>query len=179
MEKLIKSRERVSKFAEVYTPSFVVKDMCDLVGDILKFKKKHPCGGSTWKVLEPACGNGNFLVEILDRKLSLITHNFELNALIAVSSLYGVDIQEDNCKECRERLYTLVLSYGETDKDILRKILDKNIICGNTLTQQTSQNTDLIFTDYVFQEGKILCMEHSFKDMLNGITDNVIKEYLL
>ena len=72
-----------------------------------------------------------------------------------------------------------MLSYGETDKDILRKILDKNIICGNTLTQQTSQNTDLIFTDYVFQEGKILCMEHSFKDMLNGITDNVIKEYLL
>ena len=165
MEKLIKSRERVSKFAEVYTPSFVVKDMCDLVGDILKELR--------------SCGNGNFLVEILDRKLSLITHNFELNALIAVSSLYGIDIQEDNCKECRERLYTLVLSYGETDKDILRKILDKNIICGNTLTQQTSQNTDLIFTDYVFQEGKILCMEHSFKDMLNGITDNVIKEYLL
>lgn len=171
MEKLIKSRERVSKFAEVYTPSFVVKDMCDLVGDILKELRS--------KVLEPACGNGNFLVEILDCKLSLITHNFKLNALIAVSSLYGIDIQEDNCKECRERLYTLVLSYGETDKDILRKILSKNIICGNTLTQQTSQNTDLIFTDYVFQEGKILCMEHSFKDMLNGVTDNVIKEYLL
>lgn len=168
MEKLIKSKERVSKFAEVYTPSFVVKDMCDLVGDTLKELKS--------KVLEPACGNGNFLVEILDRKLSLITHNFGLNALIAVSSLYGI---EDNCKECRERLYTLVLSYGETDKDILRKILGKNIICGNTLTQQTSQGTDLIFTDYVFQEDKILCMEHSLKDMLNGITDSVIKEYLL
>ena len=171
MEKLIKSKERVSKFAEVYTPSFVVKDMCDLVGDTLKELRS--------KVLEPACGNGNFLVEILDRKLSLITHNFGLNALIAVSSLYGIDIQEDNCKECREKLYTLVLSYGETDKDILRKILGKNIICGNTLTQQTSQGTDLIFTDYVFQEDKILCMEHSLKDMLNGITDSVIKEYLL
>ena len=107
MEKLIKSRERVSKFAEVYTPSFLVKDMCDLVGDILKELRS--------KVLEPACGNGNFLVEILDRKLSLITHNFELNALIAVSSLYGIDIQE------LKNIYEEQISYLYDLEDLLNK----------------------------------------------------------
>lgn len=95
-----------------------------------------------------------------------------------MSSVYGVDIQGDNVKECRERLYNLVLSFGDTDKITLKKILERNIICGNTLTQTTSQGTDLIFTDYVFKD-RIVCLEHSFKDMLNGISDKIIKVYLL
>lgn len=104
--KAIKSQKRVADHGEVFTAEREVNAMLDLV------KNETERIESTF--LEPACGNGNFLAEVLRRKLSSVesrhaTHQteFEFNAVLAISSLYGIDILEDNAQECRDRLFTL------------------------------------------------------------------------
>ena len=92
MEKLIKSRERVSDFAEVYTAKREVKAMCDLI-------PQEQWDDIDTTFLEPACGNGNFLVEIFERKLSRC--NIYQDGLRALKSITGIDIQADNCEESR------------------------------------------------------------------------------
>lgn len=95
MEKQIKSRQRVADHGEVYTAEREVKAMCDLVSD--------ECNRIDSRFLEPACGDGNFLAEILCRKLAAVKKkykksviDYEKNSLLAVSSIYGVDILADN-----------------------------------------------------------------------------------
>ena len=124
-EKLVKSKERVKNFAEVYTPNWIIKDMVALTN----------ASKIATTVLEPACGNGNFLVEILEQKLS--NANDANEALIALRSLYGIDIQDDNVEECKLRLCdTFLKHYQSIDKKIILDILDKNIVCGNFLTKR-------------------------------------------
>ena len=100
----IKSKTRVSKFGEVYTPEHIVNAMLDLV--------KEESYRIDSKFLEPACGNGNFLVRILERKLEAASRmgleNFDRNLFIAVSSIYAVDILKDNVKEAKERMIDVV-----------------------------------------------------------------------
>ena len=88
MEKQIKSRQRVADHGEVYTAEREVKAMCDLVSD--------ECSRIDSRFLEPACGDGNFLAEILCRKLAVVKKkykksviDYEKNTLLAVSSIYG------------------------------------------------------------------------------------------
>ena len=102
----VKSKQRVAEHGEVFTAEREVKAMCDLVAD--------ECTRIDSKFLEPACGEGNFLIEILKRKLQTVKSKFqnnfsecERNSLIALSSLYGIDILEDNVKICRENLFNL------------------------------------------------------------------------
>ena len=129
-EKLIKSRKRVKDFAEVYTPSWLVKDMVNLVPSI---------EGIYITVLEPSCGNGNFLIEVLNRKLELC--ETESDALSAVGSLFGVDIQTDNVLECRERLFQRTLEiFPMADSYLLRKTLERNILPGDFLTRKLYKN---------------------------------------
>ena len=104
MKKQIKSRQRVADHGEVYTAEREVKAMCDLVSD--------ECNRIDSRFLEPACGDGNFLAEILCRKLAVVKKkykksviDYEKNSLLAVSSIYGVDILADNVDACRERLF--------------------------------------------------------------------------
>lgn len=124
-EKLIKSKERVSKFAEVYTPEWLVKDMCNMI-------PKEMWESIDKTVLEPACGNGNFLVEILLRKLCLCKN--EDDCLRALDSIYGIDIQADNVEESKERMLYIVQSiYGLFIREEAKEILDKRIICGDSL----------------------------------------------
>ncbi len=138
----IKSKERVSAHGEVFTADREVNAMLDLV--------KQETERIDSRFLEPACGNGNFLVKILERKLAVVARlyskscvDYQLNALIAVSSIYGIDIQMDNVQECRERLYGIfVASYKQHFKPTLaeeyflsiRYILSKNILWGDALT---------------------------------------------
>ena len=127
-EKLIKSKERVKNFAEVFTPDFIVKDMCDLIPEEIWSNIE-----STF--LEPACGNGNFLVEILRRKLELCKN--EKDGLKALSSIVGIDIQADNCEESRKRLKAMYCDKFPDASDfalyIADKILENNIVCGDSL----------------------------------------------
>ena len=105
--KQIKSRQRVADHGEVFTNSREVNAMLDLVRDE-SFRLDS-------RFLEPACGDGNFLIEILRRKLSLLKDvksqtEWEFKSLIAVGSCYGIDILPDNAEACRTRLEEYVLS---------------------------------------------------------------------
>lgn len=141
-EKQTKSKTRVREHGEVYTAEREVKAMCDLVDNM--------CQDYSKRFLEPACGNGNFLAEILTRKLANIKKNyrrsaydFERFSVFAVSSLYGVDILQDNVSECRNRLFEIwnteyksvcKKECNEQTCNAVKYILNKNILCGNALT---------------------------------------------
>lgn len=118
----IVSKERVKKFGEVYTAKREVKAMCDLIP--LKVWEDI---SSTF--LEPACGNGNFLVEILKRKLELCKNSNDVET--AYNSVTAIDIQPDNCKQAKQRLYDMIPDYA--DKQKIKNILENNIICGDSL----------------------------------------------
>ena len=130
-EKIIKSKQRVKDFAEVFTPAHIVKDMCDLIPDDVWNNIE-----STF--LEPSCGNGNFLVEIYRRKLKLCKD--EKDGLKALSSMVGIDIQPDNCEECRKRLMAQYLEAFPNANEVCillaAGILQNNIICGDSLKIQ-------------------------------------------
>lgn len=124
-EHLIKSKKRVKDFGEVFTPKHIVQDMCSLIPPEMYSIEKT--------FLEPACGNGNFLLEILERKLKNC-HN-EIEVKIAVESIYGIDIQEDNVLEARQRLNILIQQfYPKVD---CMEILRKNIVVGDFLRTET------------------------------------------
>ena len=124
----IKSKKRVSDFGEVFTAEREVKAMCDLIpNDVWENIE------STF--LEPSCGNGNFLVEILARKYGYCES--AADGLKALNSIMAIDIQSDNCQESRERLLNQFVSHfpnaTEEVKSKAETILQKNIICGDSL----------------------------------------------
>ncbi|MDR3233944.1 MAG: hypothetical protein LBT46_09840 [Planctomycetaceae bacterium] len=133
----IKSRERVRNHGEVFTAGREVKAMCDLVGeDIADIEKS---------VLEPAAGNGNFLVEILQRRIDKIAQTPAKNGnknfllLVALSNIYAVDILADNVKEARQRLKEIMLNAvsrpGADYESAVDALLETNIIRGDFLTK--------------------------------------------
>ena len=142
MENGIKSKERVKQFGEVFTPENIVKDMCNLGG----LKEVTYNIESTF--LEPSCGNGNFLVELLERKMKSVCNGssssdeFNLNTIKTICSLYGVDIQLDNIIECRKRMSSLIeqfyanseYEYTENMQKSVEFILCRNVIVGDMLT---------------------------------------------
>ena len=100
--KQVKSRNRVTDHGEVFTAEREVNAMLDLV--------IHETERIESRFLEPACGNGNFLSEILSRKMRVVEQRygknqleFERYSVVAVGSIYGVELLSDNAKECRER----------------------------------------------------------------------------
>lgn len=104
MAKQVKSKQRVADHGEVFTAEREVNAMLDLV--------KQETERIDSRFLEPACGDGNFLAEILRRKLAVVKTNYRRNpadyekyAVIAVTSIYGIDILQDNVEACRERLF--------------------------------------------------------------------------
>ena len=143
----IKSKDRVRDLAEVYTNVREVRAMLDLV----PFKKPEDIIG--YKYLEPACGNGNFLNEIMLRKLhgvnvkyaddSLTTYEFFTAK--AVSSIYGIDICPENVVEARERLFRLVKSNFDLHMggyissigfyELIEYILEQNIVVGDSINK--------------------------------------------
>ena len=117
-EVLIKSRERVKQFGEVYTPAWMVSDMCDMVPQLRLDDTTYSLEDKlNFTVLEPTCGNGNFLVELLRRKLhfafSANEDDLVINLFKAVSTLQGIDIQRDNVIETRERMHDIIVSAYE------------------------------------------------------------------
>ena len=149
MKKQVKSKERVAEHGEVFTAEREVKAMCDLVS--------IQCDNVDSTFLEPACGDGNFLSEILSRKLARVKKdsksdrfNWEWLSVRAVASLYGVDIMQDNTEECRKRLfeqwnkaYKLACkkNCNEETRESVHYIFSKNIVCGNALTMMCVDDT--------------------------------------
>lgn len=158
MENGIKSKQRVQEHGEVFTPDSIVNDMLDLVDKELNKDNIWEYIDKTY--LEPSCGNGNFLIRILDRKLQVVQklpkEQWELGLLHSLSTIYAVDIQGDNVEESKERLIELikngsvdVLELQDKEKKpfhfekyeltnelerVIKFILDLNIQQGNTLT---------------------------------------------
>lgn len=149
----IKSRKRVADHGEVFTNPREVNAMLDLV--------KHETENIESRFLEPACGTGNFLIEILHRKLSVCEQRvrskqytqlqYEQNAVLSVSSIYGIELLEDNAQTCRERLLNFFVEqykslFPKTIKEecieSVRFLLSKNIIQGDALTYHRTDNSN-------------------------------------
>ncbi len=162
----VKSKSRVAQFGEVLTPPEIVNAMLDLV--------KQETERIDSRFLEPACGTGNFLTEILRRKLRVVEERYrrsqleyERYAVLAVSSIYGIDILEDNVQECRDHLFGIVDSaYARLYKDkvkeafreTVRYILARNIVHGDTLTLQTVGDNPqpFIFAEWSLVNGSLI-----------------------
>lgn len=116
----IKSRQRVRDLAEVYTHKREVDAMLDLVDDMFPSDEQPLNIDRTF--LEPACGSGNFLEEILRRKLAFVTtdrfgrgERYEHRLLRCLASIYGIDINDDNIRESRDRMRVLLNSHLAND----------------------------------------------------------------
>lgn len=179
----IKSKKRVADHGEVFTAEREVKAMCDLVSD--------ECLRIDSRFLEPACGDGNFLAEILARKMAIVKERYRRNAydwerysLLALGSLYGVDLLSDNCEVCRNRLYAI---WEKSYKSVCRKecndatrraarfILQRNIVCGNALSlrcvDEAQQDTDtpIIFSEWTFPQNNAFLhrKDYTFAELLD------------
>ena len=166
----IKSKTRVANHGEVFTSKKIVNDMLDLV--------KQETERIESRFLEPACGNGNFLAEILERKLAVVKSKYGKSeseyrkyAFIAITSIYGVELLQDNADECRQRLFDIfcreTLKVSKIISDFRKKefleavwyVLTKNILCGNALTlhkvDAEALDTDepIIFAEWNFTFG--------------------------
>jgi len=158
------NRQRIIDHGEVFTPANLVSDMLDLVA--------HECERIDSRFLEPACGNGNFLAEVLRRKLGMVNkHNarnrqrWERDAVLAVCSLYGVDLLVDNVAECRERLLQIVVAaHAQTFKEELPEdavnalayILTRNILQGDALSLRSADGRPIIFSEWSPLNGSML-----------------------
>ena len=159
-----KSKQRVSDHGEVFTAEREVNAMLDLV--------KQETERIDSRFLEPACGTGNFLIEILRRKLAVVKSrykrspdDYERYAVIAVSSIYGVDLLQDNIDECRSRLYDIFnaeysavckKNANNDTREAIIHILKHNIVCGDALTLKNSDGNPIIFAEWSAVNGYLL-----------------------
>jgi hypothetical protein len=165
-ERQVVSRKRVADHGEVYTAEREVTAMLDLVNqETTRIESRF---------LEPACGKGNFLEAILERKLRVVESrygnsqlDYERNAILAVSSLYGIDILEDNVAACRQRLfdvferqYNSLFKVAATDhcRTAVKYLLERNIIWGDALTLKTASANPqpIVFSEWSPVNGSML-----------------------
>ena len=151
-----KSKKRVADHGEVFTAEREVNAMLDLV--------KQETERIDSRFLEPACGNGNFLAEILRRKLAVVKSrygkhvaDYELYAVIAVTSIYGVELLQDNTEECRKRMFEIFdkeytanckKAANEATREAVRHILRHNLLCGDALTMKAADGVPIIFAEW-------------------------------
>jgi hypothetical protein len=151
-ESLIRSRARVADHGEVFTPEWLVEAMLDLV--------KDESARIDARFLEPACGSGNFLVKVLQRKLAAVElkygkSDFErLNyALLALMCIYGIELLADNIVECRENLLTIFADYlGLSPNDdayrAAQHVLSVNLVHGDAMTMCTAEGAAISFAEW-------------------------------
>lgn len=183
MTKQVKSKQRVADHGEVFTAEREVKAMCDLV--------KQETERIDSRFLEPACGDGNFLSEILTRKLIIVkskykksSYDYERNSLLALSSIYGVDILLDNAIACRKRLFTIwdkeykkvcKKECSDDTREAAKFILSRNIVCGNALSLRCvdengkDTNEPIVFSEWTFpfNDSKMQRKDYTFDELLN------------
>lgn len=149
---LIKSKRRVADHGEVFTPRWLVESMLNLVkGETERIDSRF---------LEPACGSGNFLVPVLQRKLAAVEAKFGKSdferrnyALLAVMCTYGVELLADNIAECRANMLDVFADYlnlTETDELYLAGfyVLSKNLVHGDALTMLMQDGQPITFAEW-------------------------------
>jgi len=202
-ESQVKSKKRVADHGEVFTAEREVNAMLDLV--------KQETERIESRFLEPACGNGNFLAEVLRRKLEVVEARYKIAqleyerfAILSVSSIYGVDILEDNAKECRDRLYHIIadkymaLFKTKTNNEFFRSVrflLERNILWGDALDfTNPITKQPIIFSEWSAVNGSLLKRrDYMFKFLVEqshqfslfndvgeqGVIDEPIRDYPL
>lgn len=149
---LIKSKRRVADHGEVFTPPWLVEKMLDLVkGETERIDSRF---------LEPACGSGNFLVSVLQRKLAAVEAKFGKTeferrqySLLAVMCTYGIELLADNIAECRANMLEVFADYlnlAETDELCLAAsyVLSQNLVHGDALTMLTHDRRPITFAEW-------------------------------
>lgn len=186
----IKSKENVKDFGEVFTPDSIVNDMLTLVDNALKEENITPEQYIMKTYLEPSCGDGQFLVRILDRKLACIKIHIpkgqhELALIKALTTIYGVDIQSINVQTSKRRMLELIKTGTTKTFDLANKeiksftnleleitpdlerviqyILDKNIICGDTLGKSNTQ--EVLLTEFTWQGEQVLQKKYALSNL--------------
>ena len=152
IENLTRSKQRVADHGEVFTPAWLVEDMLNLVEDESKRIDA--------RFLEPACGSGNFLVNVLQRKLAAVESKYgnspferEHFAVFALMCVYGIELLPDNIVECRNNLLTILAEYLGINKSDLpyragHFVLSQNLVHGDALTMRTPDDKAITFAEW-------------------------------
>lgn len=150
--KLIKSRQRVADHGEVFTPLWLVEAMLDLV--------KDESERIDARFLEPACGSGNFIVPVLQRKLATVQRTFDgtecekrYYSLQSIMSIYGIELLADNITECRANMLHVFADFLNIEpSDALYRaavyVLSQNIIHGDALKMLTHDGQPIVFAEW-------------------------------
>jgi len=166
----VKSKQRVADHGEVFTPAWMVEAMLDLVKD------KTETIDATF--LEPACGSGNFLVKVLERKLTTVEAKYgsseygkTYHALLALMSLYGIELLLDNVMECRANMLEILADYLRLEEsDVIYQaaqyVLHENIIHGDARKMQTQKGQPITFAEWgPLGNGKYQRRDFSLKNL--------------
>jgi hypothetical protein len=149
---LVKSKQRVADHGEVFTPAWMVESMLDLV--------KDETARIDSRFLEPACGSGNFLVRVLQRKLAAVDlrygqSDFERRhfALFGLMCIYGIELLPDNIVECRANLLEIFGKHlGSDPGDDLHRaafyVLSRNLVHGDALTLRGHDGSPITFAEW-------------------------------
>lgn len=188
--KLSISKQRLAEYGEYFTPENIVDDMLKMVdGQLERLDSRF---------LEPACGTGNFLVPILTRKLLIakkkykkVQFEYEQKSILALSSLYGIELLSENVVICRERLFSIwEREYRHVCKDNCNEdtvhtakfIVECNIVNGDALTMKTSNGTPIVFSEWAFVKPRLLQRtEYTFSslsDYLSSEPSVQLKKYI-
>src|SRR5271166_2145588 len=149
---LIKSKKRVADHGEVFTPPWMVEAMLNLVKDETERIDS--------RVLEPACGSGNFLVRVLQSKLRAVELKFGRSdfekrhyALLGLMCIYGIELLADNIAECRSNVLEIFAQFLKLDEsdDLYRAafyVLSQNLVHGDALTMRTNNGNPIAFAEW-------------------------------
>lgn len=170
---LIKSKARVSDHGEVFTPPWLVEKMLDLVkGETERIDARF---------LEPACGSGNFLVPILQRKLAAVELKFGKSdferrhyALFGLMCCYGIELLPDNIAECRANMLEVFADYlaASQNDDVYRAasfVLSLNLVHGDAMTMRDTKGAPISVVEWGYL-GKGKFQRRDFRlDVLTGM----------
>jgi hypothetical protein len=149
---LVRSKQRIADHGEVFTPAWMVEAMLDLVKDESERIDS--------RFLEPACGSGNFLVQVLRRKLAAVERRFGKSdferrhfALLTLMCIYGIELLPDNIAECRTNMLEVLAEYlGLEESDDLYRaafhVLSVNLVHGDALMMRTSVGAPITFAEW-------------------------------
>jgi hypothetical protein len=170
---LIKSKKRVADHGEVFTPPWLVEKMLELLkGETERIDSRF---------LEPACGSGNFLVPVLQRKLAAVEKKFGKSAfekrnyaLLALMCCYGIELLPDNIEECRANMLEVFADYLNLDQadELYRaasNILLLNLIHGDAMTMRDMNGSAISVVEWGYL-GKGKFQRRDFRlDVLTGM----------
>lgn len=169
-EQLVKSKQRVTDHGEVFTPAHIVEAMLDLVKDESERIDS--------RFLEPACGEGNFLKQVLLRKLTTVQTKYGSNeferrhyALLGLMCIYGIELLADNAQMCRDNLADIFIQFINDPTDerwtqAARAVLEVNIVQADALTMKRPDGTHLIFPEWGYLgKGKYQRRDFQYSDL--------------